>query len=108
MTDPIDYSRPVGWWCAFDGRDHDDDGDFRACPHCIPRYLPLPTPEPVEVDEVETGEAEVCTSYSVPSPSTPFTVVTMHGRRQTVLEGMDLGAVIAASANARKKREGAK
>lgn len=23
--------------------------------------MPLPTPEPVEVDEVETGEAEVCT-----------------------------------------------
>jgi hypothetical protein len=56
-NDPIDYSRPVGWWCPvcgsylWLGSCHDEP--------CIPVYIPLPTPEPVEVDEVETGEAEV-------------------------------------------------
>lgn len=64
MTDPIDYSRPVGWWCpvcgyARAGKWASLDCDLLAYP--IPVYLPLPTPEPVEVDEVETGEAEVVT-----------------------------------------------
>jgi len=61
-ADPIDYSRPVGWWCAY----CEEDGPCfreRVCISMgckkVPVYLPLPTPEPVEVDEVETGEAEV-------------------------------------------------
>jgi hypothetical protein len=66
-SDPIDYSRPVGWWCPV------CDCSWSAHTHTlthlhqgavIPRYLPLPTPEPVEVDEVETGEAEVVTMFS--------------------------------------------
>jgi len=64
MTDPIDYSRPVGWWCTYCEEDQPCTraklSIAMACKH-IPRYLPLPTPEPVEVDEVETGEAEVVT-----------------------------------------------
>lgn len=112
MTDPIDYSRPVGWWCPVCHMQWAEWPNTLIRQHThaiIPVYLPLPVPEPVEVDEVETGEAEVVTSYSAPSPSTQFTVVTMYGKRETVLEGMDLGAVIAAaSANARKKREEAK
>jgi hypothetical protein len=64
MTDPIDYSRPVGWWCTYCEEDQPCTcaklSIPMACKH-IPRYLPLPTPEPVEVDEVETGEAEVVT-----------------------------------------------
>ena len=60
----IDYSRPVGWWCPV--------CDCRWSHHThtlthvhqgvvIPVFKELPTPEPVEVDEVETGEAEVVT-----------------------------------------------
>jgi hypothetical protein len=66
MTE-IDYSRPVGWWCAY----CEEDGPCfreRVCISMgckkVPVYLPLPTPEPVEVDEVETGEAEVVTMFS--------------------------------------------
>jgi hypothetical protein len=62
MTDPIDYSRPVGWWCTNSGLAYaPNEGGPLWCSGCIPHYLPLPTPEPVEVDEVETGDAEVVT-----------------------------------------------
>ncbi len=111
-ADPIDYSRPVGWWCAFCEEDQPCTRAKlsipMACKH-IPRYLPLPTPEPVEVDEVETGEAEIATStdgvsvtwFGIGSKgrmvyraccSPNFTLDTEHIERVT------------ASANARKKR----
>lgn len=111
MTSEIDYSRPVGWWCAFDGRDHDDDGEFRACPHCIPVYRELPTPEPVEVDEVETGEAEVVTLrddedwegdvWAVAAlPDSDGRLRTKDWRCSDTI----VNRIAAASANARKKR----
>jgi hypothetical protein len=68
MADLIDYSRPVGWWCPVCDQTMVED-KYVSCLSpgwpcngaAIPVYLPLPTPEPVEVDEVETGEAEVVT-----------------------------------------------
>jgi hypothetical protein len=98
-TDPqIDYSCPVGWWCPVCKKSYDEYGTPGLCAmrgalcccndpseskrdlflwiECIPVYLPLPTPEPVEVDEVETGEAEVVTwtppRMDEPAFSTPF------------------------------------
>ena len=63
----IDYSRPVGWWCTYCEEDvpctRTAFGIPMACKH-IPVFKELPTPEPVEVDEVETGEAEVVTFTS--------------------------------------------
>lgn len=81
MTDPIDYSRPVGWWCpvcctadSYVGRlirrkprerkqKHyclDDEGNrLRKTPiaSCIPRYLPIPEGQrPLVEDEVEDAE----------------------------------------------------
>lgn len=71
MTDPIDYSRPVGWWCpvctrcAYVGRTDELKlrlGLLNCCPSLpvIPRYLPIPRGQrPPAASEVE--EAEVCT-----------------------------------------------
>lgn len=70
MTAPIDYSRPVGWWCPVCTRcallDRADDliklGLLNCCPSLpvIPRYLPIPEGQrPLVEDEVE--EAEVVT-----------------------------------------------
>jgi hypothetical protein len=117
-TDPIDYSRPVGWWCPTDGRTHDLDA--YPCKHCIPVYLPLPTPEPIEVDEVETGEAEVVTWTSPWKEFGPFRVgsnagdFTVEGYRKNdvwfaefQLQEDPVGVIndcATASANARKKR----
>ena len=113
MNDPIDYSRPVGWWCPVCGTGAAftpglvkmEDAMVAAVTRVglaccgntrvIPRYLPIPEGQrPLVEDEVTTGEAEVVTSYSSPSPSTPFTVVRSGNRRDTVLEGMDLAATI--------------
>jgi len=33
MSDPIDYSRPVGWWCAYC---EEDVGRLNARPHTSP------------------------------------------------------------------------
>jgi hypothetical protein len=80
-TDPqIDYSCPVGWWCPVCKKSYDEYGTPGLCAmrgalcccndpseskrdlflwiECIPVYLPLPTPEPVEVDEVEGEETK--------------------------------------------------
>lgn len=74
MTDPIDYSRPVGWWCPVccntdhvcsigpDGRER-----IRFCiqsartgfcfRRAIPRYLPIPEGQrPPAASEVEDAE----------------------------------------------------
>lgn len=70
MTDLIDYSRPVGWWCPVCTRcaqlDRADDliklGLLNCCPSLpvIPRYLPIPEGQrPPAASEVE--EAEVVT-----------------------------------------------
>lgn len=117
MTDPIDYSRPVGWWCAYCEEDgpctRTAFGIPMACKH-IPRYLPLPVPEPVEVDEVETGEAEVVTKNgtmeqwivcAVDGSCVRLPLGSFH-RNWSI--GEHINDIAAASANARKKREGAK
>jgi hypothetical protein len=94
MTDPIDYSRPVGWWCPVCDQTMGED-KFVSCLSpgwpcngaAIPVYLPLPTPEPVEVDEVETGEAEVVTFECVGS-------VWLRGRHDiTVADPTDAGVI---------------
>jgi hypothetical protein len=111
MTDPIDYSRPVGWWCAY----CEEDGPCfreRVCISMgckkVPVYLPLPTPEPVEVDEVETGEAEVVMMfgfgvwwYACPDGSFARWVdgIEIHKGAEH-----HINDCAAASANARKKR----
>ena len=83
MTDSIDYSRPVGWWCPVCGASgkqvgsalHDEllvHGIVRCCTSgaademcfaiAIPVYLPIPEGRrPLVEDEVTTGEAEVVT-----------------------------------------------
>ena len=65
---PIDYSRPVGWWCPRCERTALAlPWVVDCCTEEVPAihvFLPLPTPEPVEVDEVETGDAEVVTFTS--------------------------------------------
>jgi len=59
MTTPIDYSRPVGWWCPV------CDCGMEACecgPYTplIPRYLPLPEGQrPPAASEVEEAEVVV-------------------------------------------------
>lgn len=61
MTDPIDYSRPVGWWCKATQHDYPlDIGGPPVCSHCIPRYLPIPVGQRPLVDD-EVDEAEVVT-----------------------------------------------
>lgn len=73
MTDPLDYSRPVGWWCPVCGATRDV---FQACPSkwsglCtrIPRYIPIPEGQrPPAASEVE--EAEVVT-FSIPGTADP-------------------------------------
>lgn len=79
MTDPIDYSRPVGWWCLHCD-EHFPCERVRmwlpmAC-KLIPVYLPIPEGQrPLVEDEVTTGEAEVCTgSLSDGSPCCWVTV----------------------------------
>jgi hypothetical protein len=120
-NDPIDYSRPVGWWCPVCG--HTSRNTHPRCwarQQIIPVYLPLPTPEPVEVDEVETGEAEVVTWTSPWKEFGPFRVgsnagdFTVEGYRKNdawfaefQLQEDPVGVInriAAASANARKKR----
>jgi hypothetical protein len=134
-ADPIDYSRPVGWWCAYCG--YGTVGAFHTvmCPHPgvhIPRFLPLPTPEPVEVDEVETGEAEVVTLSDSHQPEAvwyasnetvlvDFEFVSIRnglsvptnlerwGHKEWLLYLTNhINRIAAASANERKKREEAK
>lgn len=113
MTE-IDYSRPVGWWCAY----CEEDGPCfreRVCISMgckkVPVYLPLPTPEPVEVDEVETGEAEVVTLrddedwegdvWAVAAlPDSDGRLRTKDWRCSDTI----VNRIAAASANARKKR----
>lgn len=101
MTTPIDYSRPVGWWCPVCGMERWRYSLIRKHTHApIPCYLPIPEGQrPPAASEVE--EAEVVTWYSSPSPSTPFTGVMGLSRddcgvrwRETVLEGMDLAAAV--------------
>jgi hypothetical protein len=85
---------------------------------CIPVYLPLPTPEPVEVDEVETGDAEVVTiRLSVPEGWDEMCWYTSNQTTHTIVDGHqanspntieNVNRIAAASANARKKREEAK
>lgn len=64
MTTPIDYSRPVGWWCAYCG--NGTVGAFHTvmCPHPgvhVPRFLPIPEGQrPPAASGVE--EAEIATS----------------------------------------------
>lgn len=98
MSDPIDYSRPVG----FEACDLSPDGLYSRL---IPVYLPLPTPEPVEVDEVETGEAEVVTwtppKMNEPAFSTPFGWTTSS---DSVEEIQKICTATDEIINARKKR----
>ena len=65
MTDHIDYSRPVGWWCAYCEEDGPCTRTVNLMGWCcdrIPRYLPIPEGQrPLVEDEVATGEAEVVT-----------------------------------------------
>lgn len=104
MSDPIDYSRPVGWWCPVDDYEIDPATE-EPCSRCIPVYLPLPTPEPVEVDEVETGDAEVVTwtppKMNEPSFSTPFGWTTFS---DSVEEIQKICTATDEIINARKKR----
>jgi hypothetical protein len=128
MNDPIDYSRPVGWWCTccLDQYEH-PEFELSACEHYlfderhkrffIPRYLPLPTPESVEVDEVETGEAEVVT-FSNPLQQCRLATVDVCITDKGWIEDGEhwcdascpddvrysIEAIATASANARKKR----
>ena len=64
MNDPIDYLRPVGWWCPVCGM------EWPRYPHtlthvhqhaAIPRYLPIPEgqrpPAASEVEDAEVGTA---------------------------------------------------
>jgi hypothetical protein len=116
MSDPIDYSRPVGWWCPVcqlrETSQRYDAHRFWLClSGVIPVYLPLPTPEPVEVDEVETGEAEVVTvgngrgSWAVWSTNFDGDLPDAADWRDDVDV---INRIAQASANARKKREEAK
>jgi hypothetical protein len=130
-TTEIDYSRPVGWWCTYC---EEDKPCFRTreCMSMgckpIPRFLPLPTPEPVEVDEVETGEAEVVTLSDSHQPEAvwyasnetvlvDFEFVSIRnglsvptnlerwGHKEWLLYLTNhINRIAAASANARKKR----
>lgn len=53
--DPIDYSRPVGWWCPVCG----STIWFGSChgEPCVPVYLPIPEGQrPLVDDEVESAE----------------------------------------------------
>lgn len=60
MTDPIDYSRPVGWWCTY----CEEDGPCFREQTCIsmgckkiPVFLPIPKGQrPLVEDEVESAE----------------------------------------------------
>lgn len=65
MTDPIDYSRLVGWWCRNTQHDYAlEVGGPPWCNECIPRYLPIPEGQrPPAASEVE--EAEVVTFTSL-------------------------------------------
>ena len=115
MTDtiePIDYSRPVGWWCpvcgfAPMGKWTRLECDLLAYP--IPIYLPLPTPEPVEVDEVETVDVVVTTGtlgqWVVWSAENDEWWPTASDWRD---DPEVINRIATASANARKKREEAK
>jgi hypothetical protein len=118
-SDPIDYSRPVGWWCPVCDCSWSHHSHTLTHLHqgaAIPRYLPLLTPEPVEVDEVETGEAEVVTFNFDEDDEMAVSSVHPRGGRRTrgVMRwpGFSLRPIeihindcAAASANARKKRE---
>jgi len=121
---PVDYSRPVGWWCPVCTRV--STGDYllgairvnRSCLstpdarsrrlHMIPVFLPLPTPEPVEVDEVETGEAEVVTMFSFAT----WWYACPDGSFARWVDGIEIhnnaehhiNVIAYESANARKKR----
>lgn len=56
MTTPIDYSRPVGWWCPVDDYEIDPANED-PCDRCIPVYLPIPEGQrPLVEDEVEDAE----------------------------------------------------
>ncbi len=51
-TKPVDYSKPVGWWCSRgftwrSARHHAEEcwGDLPCLSRLIPVYLPLPVPE---------------------------------------------------------------
>lgn len=140
--DPIDYSRPVGWWCPVCGLEQGiswAEANGLAAPptRCngyanlyhmpapvIPVYLPLPIPEPVEVDEVETGEAEVVTVDN-PTPfvaglvvATPDITDAQFGLliardlhwcpENETFDAEAINRIAAASDSARRKREGAK
>jgi hypothetical protein len=135
MNDLIDYSRPVGWWCCQSGQTYTHGADHaNNCPEShassngarplVPVYLPLPTPEPVEVDEVETGEAEVVTCTDVGSnlgagycvhadisaclvaPSGPEFLLArvFQWPAAAPTTDYDINRIANASANARKKR----
>jgi hypothetical protein len=131
---PVDYSRPVGWWCPVCGMTNatsigpDGRGAKRFCimsartgfcfRRAIPVYMPLPTPEPVEVDEVETGEAEVVTTDNSTKVSFLASIdaswtVDRDGCAWFEAESFcysdgacvdQINRIAAASANARKKR----
>lgn len=61
MTTPIDYSRPVGWWCPVCGYAPAGEWSSLSCgllAYPIPVYLPIPEGQrPPAASEV--GEAEV-------------------------------------------------
>lgn len=72
MTDPIDYSRPVGWWCTYCEEDGPCTRTVNLMGWCcdrIPRYLPIPEGQrPLVEDEV--ASAEVVT-FTIPGTADP-------------------------------------
>ncbi len=66
MFDPIDYSRPAGWWCIACGMEWAPWPDYLVRQYCrnrlgvcvcIPVYLPIPEGQrPLVEDEVEGAE----------------------------------------------------
>ena len=102
MNDPIDYSRPVGWWCPVcgdtnhvssigaDGRERQrfciQSARTGFCfRRAIPRYLPSPEGQrPLVEDEVATGEAEVVTFQFDDDNEMAISSVHPRGGRRTM------------------------
>ena len=76
MSHPIDYSRPVGWWCPVcrlreTNQKHEAHKVWWCLSGDIPVYLPIPEGQrPLVEDEVATGEAEVVT-FTIPGTADP-------------------------------------
>lgn len=83
MTDPIDYSRPVGWWCPVCGMEWPHYPHTLTHVHqhaAIPRYLPIPEgqrpPSASEVEEAEVvtwASANPCAGFRIGSVDVMFT-----------------------------------